>query len=190
MTGRLPAGTPAQSRVAEYRRLIDAIGRPQPTLEWALRWLELNAPSGGETTLTHGDFRTGNYMVEDKQLSGILDWEFAGWSDPMDDLGWLCARCWRFGAWEHEAGGIGSAEAVARGYAAVSGKAPDLSALPYWKVMGTMRWAVIALMQAERHLSGEQPSLELALTGRMLPEIELDLVQEINAIEEERARHA
>ena len=33
-------------------------------------------------------------------------------------------------------------------------------------------------------------ALELALTGRMLPEIELDLVQEINAIEEERARHA
>lgn len=186
----VPEGSPALARVAEYRRLIDAIGRPQPTLEWALRWLELNAPVGGETVLTHGDFRTGNYMVEDKRLSGILDWEFAGWSDPMEDLGWLCARCWRFGAWEHEAGGIGSAEAFARGYATVTGQPLDLSALPYWKVMGTMRWAVIALMQAERHLSGEQPSLELALTGRMLPEIELDLIQEIQTIEKERARHA
>jgi len=39
-------------------------------------------------------------------------------------------------------------------------------------------------------LSGEQPSLELALTGRMLPEIELDLIQEIQTIEKERARHA
>ena len=57
-------------------------------------------------------------------------------------------------------------------------------------LMGIMRWAVIALMQAERHLSGEQPSLELALTGRMLPEIELDLIQEIQTIEKERARHA
>ena len=33
-------------------------------------------------------------------------------------------------------------------------------------------------------------SLELALTGRMLPEIELDLIQEIQTIEKERARHA
>ena len=70
------------------------------------------------------------------------------------------------------------------------GKPVDLSLLPYWEVMGIMRWAVIALMQAERHLSGEQPSLELALTGRMLPEIELDLIQEIQTIEKERARHA
>ena len=186
----LPEGTPAQSRVAEYRRLIDAIGRPQPTLEWALRWLELNAPASTETALTHGDFRTGNYMVENKRLSAVLDWEFAGWSDPMEDLGWLCARCWRFGAWEHEVGGVGGTTALARGYESVSGKPVDLSLLPYWEVMGIMRWAVIALMQAERHLSGEQPSLELALTGRMLPEIELDLIQEIQTIEKERARHA
>lgn len=186
----LPDGTPALSRVKEYRRLIDAIGRPQPTLEWALRWLELNAPARTEVTLTHGDFRTGNYMVADGHLSAVLDWEFAGWSDPLEDIGWLCARCWRFGAWEHEVGGIGGTAALARGYAAVAGQPFDLDLLPYWKVMGTMRWAVIALMQAERHLSGEQPSLELALTGRMLPEIELDLIQEIQTIEEERARHA
>ncbi|MDD3352972.1 phosphotransferase family protein [Zoogloea sp.] len=186
----LPDGSPALSRVREYRRHIDAIGRPQPTLEWALRWLELNAPTSTETTLTHGDFRTGNYMVEGGRLSAVLDWEFAGWSDPMEDLGWLCARCWRFGAWDNEVGGVGGSAALARGYESVSARPLDLSLLPYWKVMGTMRWAVIALMQAERHLSGEQPSLELALTGRMLPEIELDLIQEIQSIEKERARHA
>lgn len=186
----LPDTAPALARVQECRRHIDAIGRPQPTLEWALRWLELNAPASPQVTLTHGDFRTGNYMVDGKQLSAVLDWEFAGWGDPMDDLGWLCARCWRFGAWEHEVGGIGSTAALARGYESVSGQPLDLSLLPYWKVMGTMRWAIIALMQAERHLSGEEPSLELALTGRMLPEIELDLIQEIQSIEEERSRHA
>ena len=39
------------------------------------------------------------------------DWEFAAWSDPYEDLGWLCARCWRFGNWEREAGGLGSRQA-------------------------------------------------------------------------------
>jgi hypothetical protein len=42
-----------------------------------------------------------------------------------------------------------------------------------------VRWAVIALQQAQRHLSGEQPSLELALTGRMVPEMEFDLLNQI-----------
>ena len=37
----------------------------------------------------------------------ILDWEFAAWSDPDEDLGWFCLGCWRFGAYAQEAGGIG-----------------------------------------------------------------------------------
>ncbi|HEX2519494.1 MAG TPA: hypothetical protein VHK04_08145, partial [Castellaniella sp.] len=44
---------------------------------------------------------------------------------------------------------------------------------------GLVRWSVIALQQAQRNLSGEEPSLELALTGRMLPEMEFDLLEQI-----------
>lgn len=184
-----PAANPALARVAEYRALLDQLGRPQPTLEWALRWLELNAPQQSATRLVHGDFRTGNYMVEGNQLTGILDWEFAGWGAPDEDIGWFCARCWRFGAFTHEAGGIGSLEDFLSGYERVSDTPVDRQDLPYWRIMATLRWALIALLQAERHLSGEQPSLELALTGRMLPEIELDLLDEISTLEQER-RHA
>ncbi|CCC98370.1 protein of unknown function [Azospirillum baldaniorum] len=45
-----------------------------------------------------------------------------------------------------------------------------------------MRWAAIAVLQGRRHTSGEEPSLELALTGRMLPEIELDLLRHIRGL--------
>ncbi|MFP5516612.1 MAG: hypothetical protein ACLGJC_26460 [Alphaproteobacteria bacterium] len=45
-----------------------------------------------------------------------------------------------------------------------------------------MRWAVIAIQQANRHISGTEPSLELALTGRMLPEIEMDLLLHLDAV--------
>ena len=34
----------------------------------------------------------------------------------------------------------------------------------------------------DRHLRGEQSSLELALTGRMVPEMELDVLLELEAI--------
>ncbi|ROM33953.1 hypothetical protein BK648_24655 [Pseudomonas poae] len=184
-----PAVNPALARVIEYRGLLDQMARPQPTLEWGLRWLELNAPQNSPVSLVHGDFRTGNYMVEGDTLTGVLDWEFAAWSASDEDIGWFCARCWRFGAFDKEAGGIGLTDDFLKGYEQVSKRIVDRSTLAYWRIMATLRWALIALLQAERHLSGEQNSLELALTGRMLPEIELDLVDEISAIEEER-RHA
>ena len=46
------------------------------------------------------------------------------------------------------------------------------------EVMAHIRWAVIALQQAARHLSGEQASLELALTGRVIAELELELLEQ------------
>jgi hypothetical protein len=48
--------------------------------------------------------------------------------------------------------------------------------------MAMLRWSVIALQQAQRHLSGEESSLELALTGRMLPEMEYDMLRQIESI--------
>ena len=174
-----PDLTPALYRVHTYRGYLDALARPRPALEWALRWLERFAPADDTLVLCHGDFRTGNYMVDDGGLTGILDWEFAAWSHPDEDLGWFCARCWRFGRDERAAGGIGSREAFYRGYESVSGRPVDPQSIPYWEVMATTRWAILALQQGERHMSGEQRSLELALTARMVPELELDLLEQI-----------
>ena len=42
--------------------------------------------------------------------------------------------------------------------------------------MAHLRWAVIALQQAERHRSGSQRSLELALTAHIVPELELEIL--------------
>jgi aminoglycoside phosphotransferase (APT) family kinase protein len=114
----------------------------------------------------------------------VLDWEFAGFGDPLEDLGWMLAKYWRFGAYELEAGGIGSREAFLAGYEAESGQPVDRAAVPYWEVMATVRWAVIALMQAARHYQGHESSLELALTAHVLPVLELDLLTRVREIEE------
>jgi len=173
----LPRGSPARHAVDRYRRHLEALEQPRPVLEWGLRWCEIEAPPAGELTLVHQDFRTGNYMVDDKGLTGVLDWEFCAWGDPMSDIGWFCARCWRFGRDEREAGGIAAREPFYRGYERASGRKVDPEAVAYWEVMAHIRWAVIALQQGERHTSGEQPSLELALTGRRVAELEYQLLQ-------------
>jgi aminoglycoside phosphotransferase (APT) family kinase protein len=118
-------------------------------------------------------------MVDEHgSLGGVLDWEFAAWSDPYEDLGWMCARCWRFGADDREAGGIGPREAFYRGYAQQSGTPVDDARVRYFEVMATVRWAVIALQQVGRFLDGGERTLELALTARIVPELEHDILDQ------------
>jgi len=173
----MPEGSPALHAVGRYRSHLDALGGSRPALEWGLRWCELNAPPAGEIVLVHQDFRTGNYMVDAHGLTGILDWEFCAWGEPMSDLGWFCAKCWRFGRDELEAGGIASRDNFYRGYERASGRRIDARAVAYWEVIAHIRWAVIALQQGERHLTGGEPSLELALTGRRAAELEYEVLR-------------
>ncbi|BAL24594.1 phosphotransferase family protein [Azoarcus sp. KH32C] len=167
---------PALHSVARFRAYLDRHHTPHPALEWGLQWLARYAPPRGEMVLCHRDFRTGNYMVDEQGLTGILDWEFAGWGDPLEDIGWFCAKCWRFGAHEREAGGIGEREDFYRGYETVAGRPIDRAQVPYWELMAHMNWAVIAVQQAERHVSGDENSLLLALTGHIVPELEYEIL--------------
>jgi aminoglycoside phosphotransferase (APT) family kinase protein len=168
-----PPDEPALADIAWLRSALDHMGAARPALDWALRWAELNQPRPPAVTLVHRDFRTGNYMVDEHGLTAILDWEFAGWGDPMSDLGWFCAECWRFGRRDLEAGGIGPRDAFERGYRDAGGLPIDREAIAFWEVMAHVRWAVIALQQGARHASGDEFSLEHALTGRIAAELEL-----------------
>jgi aminoglycoside phosphotransferase (APT) family kinase protein len=184
--GDAPAN-PAARRISELLSFLDGLPKAYPALEWGLRWLEVNRPTPGPAVLCHRDFRTGNYMVADGTLTGVLDWEFAGWSDPLEDIGWFCARCWRFGANAREAGGIGSREHLYEGYEEEAGSALNWSLVPYWEVLAIIRWGVIALLQGERYNSDAGRSIELALTGRKAAEMEFDMLQQIAELERGRA---
>jgi aminoglycoside phosphotransferase (APT) family kinase protein len=167
---------PAIRLINQHRRYLDRHPSLFPSLEWGLRWLERHAPPRGELVLSHRDFRTGNYMVDESGLTGILDWEFAGWSDPLEDIGWFCAKCWRFGQIQSEAGGIGRREDFYAGYEEETGSVIPKTEVHYWEVMAHMNWAIIALQQAERQASGTEDSLLLALTGHIVPELEWEIL--------------
>lgn len=179
----VPEGDPLQGRIAQLRQHLDTMGAAEPVLEWGLRWLELHAPPCRELVLIHADCRTGNYMVENGQLTAILDWEFACYSDPLEDLGWLLARCWRYGVDAKECGGIGSRASLLDAYEAQAGHAVDRPRIAYFELLATLRWAVIALMQADRHHSGRERSLELALTSHVLPSLEAEVLDQIRQME-------
>ncbi len=172
----VPPVDPARTHLAQLRDTLDALGAKRPALEWGLRWLDLHLPHAERVTLVHSDYRTGNYLVDDTGLTAILDWEFAHWGDPHFDIAWFCAKCWRFGRTDLEAGGIGPREDFYVGYEIESGASIDRDAVAAYEVLAHARWAVIALEQGERHSSGREPSLELALTGRIAAELEYEIV--------------
>lgn len=161
----------AALEVAQLRGWLDAMHLFRPGLEWALRWAERFAPAPADIALTHRDFRTGNFLVDRAGLTAILDWEFAAWSDPMADLGWFCAECWRFSRPDLEGGGLCSRGDFYAGYAEGGGRAIDPSRVRWWEVMAHVRWAVIALQQGRRCASGTE-ALNLALTGRIADTVE------------------
>ncbi|MDW8314790.1 MAG: phosphotransferase family protein [Rhodovarius sp.] len=168
--------------ISAMRAALDAGGRERPALEWALRYLETTAPPSLPPVLCHRDFRSGNIMIDQGRITAVLDWEFAGWSDPYEDLGWFTARCWRFGQDGLEAGGIGPLAAFLAGYAEVAGWQPERARLSLWQLAATIRWAVIAADQARRHLSGVERSLELALTGHLVPQLEWEALTMTEAL--------
>jgi aminoglycoside phosphotransferase (APT) family kinase protein len=170
--GPAPAD-PGRDEIARLRGWLDALGAPRPGLEWALRRAELRAPPPATPVLTHRDFRTGNVLLDADGLTAILDWEFAALSDPMADLGWFCAGCWRFSRPDLEGGGLCRREDFYAGYAAEAGLAPDHDRVRWWELMAHVRWAVIALQQGMRHASGQERSLHLALTARIADAVEL-----------------
>jgi aminoglycoside phosphotransferase (APT) family kinase protein len=169
--------TLARDNIARHRAYLDTLAESYPVLEWGLRWCETRAPQREELTFIHGDYRTGNYLVDEGKLTGVLDWEFAAWGNPLQDVGWIFAKCWRMGQHHYVVGGVADPEDFLPEYEAVSNRTVDAFALIYWQVMAHLRWAVIALQQRERHRSGIEPSLELALTGHILSDLELEILE-------------
>lgn len=178
----IPMLPPARNEVARLRAALDGAAEPRPALEYVLAWLDEHAPKPEPITLVHGDYRTGNYLVQDGRLAAILDWEFAHWGDRHEDIGWIMARCWRFGNDANETGGIGSREAFYRGYRNAASLPFDPSLIPYWEIMAAAKWATVAVLQGDRYRKGGENSIELALTGLMPSEMELDALDGIEVL--------
>lgn len=170
-----PSEDPAQDALRMLRQMLDLLPWPRPALEYGWRWASENAPKDREVTLVHGDFRTGNFMVGPEGLVGLLDWEFARWGDPLEDLGWLCVRDWRFGNVQQPAGGLCSRDLFCDAYTQASGREVDRQALRWWELMGNLRWGTAAVFQGIRYRKPKD--LELLAIPRRVCEMEYEALR-------------
>ncbi len=180
----VPISNAARTEVARCLKEVVAAGESRPALAYVLRWLERNAPDSPTIpVLVHGDYRTGNYLAKNGRLAAILDWEFTHWGDPDEDIGWFCAKCWRFGNEAQEAGGIAPRSAFLKAYERAAGRTVDPLRVQYWEIMAAAKWATIAMLQGDRFRKGGEMSIELALTGLMVSELEREAFDGIRAYE-------
>ena len=167
----------AAAQIEQYRALLDGFGEPHPAFELGLKWLEERAPEPPSTPgLVHGDFRNGNFIVGPDGIRAVLDWELAHLGDPVEDLGWLCVKSWRFGVPTKLVGGFGDIADLLAAYARAGGDPVDEETLRFWVGLGTLKWGVICEGQAFTHLNGLVRSVELATLGRRVAETEWDLL--------------
>jgi aminoglycoside phosphotransferase (APT) family kinase protein len=171
----------AEAGLDDVERNLREIEEPHPVLELALRWLRPRMPAPRPPVVSHGDYRLGNVVVHPSEgLRAVLDWELVHLADPGEDLAWVCIRFWQ-GVDQPGKPGLGPKQRFLDGYAKVAGwrLAPEM--VVYWEVFANLRWAVITLRQARRHLTGRERSLELASIGRRCAEVEWELLRLVRA---------
>lgn len=181
---RAPEGVPYSRYVVEQMyALLDKLQVHNPVWEWTLRWALNHLPQQTRTTFVHGDFRIGNVLVDVDGLTAVIDWEFAHVGDPHEEMGYICMRDWRFGAVDRHFAGLSDRETFLQAYEATSGVPVDRQAVDWWEVMGNIRWGIICMSQANRHLSGLEPSVELASLGRRSAEMQLEALRLIERLD-------
>ena len=164
--------------LAKYREVADDLDLVSPAFELGFRWLTANKPDRETTrrTVVHGDFRLGNLIIDEAGLAAVIDWELGHIGDPMEDLGWVCVRAWRFGG-SAPVAGVGQYEDFFTAYEAAAGIPVDRAAVTWWETLGTLKWGIMCGSQSNRHLSGDVPSVELAAIGPRVAEQEYDVLR-------------
>ena len=165
--------------IRDSLQVYQSFNQPQPVFDLAFKWLEAQKLTEYDDVLVHGDFRFGNFIISEENLESIIDWELAHIGNPMEDLGWLCVRSWRFGNVEKRVGGLGDIKDLIAGYESNSDIKIDESQLDIWQLYGSLRWGIICMMQTFAHLSGMVNSVEKAAIGRRVSETEFDLMNMI-----------
>lgn len=155
------------------QRMREWSTRRYPMLEWALIWFRAHAPTARRISLVHGDYRIGNFLEREGQITAILDWELVHLGDPMEDLGWVCLQAWR-GRSPYMCHLL-TREALREKYEACSGLRADTSAMNYWEAFGTFKLTVMHLGASYCFETRGFNDLRMAGMGAQLPRMLLQL---------------
>lgn len=175
----LPTDIPhddAASLLADLGQRYWDSGARIPVFDYTLRWLDDHLPEPTKPRLLHGDFRMGNLMIDGDGIAAILDWELAHIGDTAQDLAYICTPSWRFTRHDRPVGGFAEIDEFLNAYEAASSAAVDRARFDFWLVYSTLWWGVCCLGMTEIWRTGRDRTLERAVIGRRVSEVEVDLL--------------
>ena len=167
-----PGRGAAERELARWEERIARAGFPSPPLLTdALAWLRRSLPDSHEIALVHGDFRLGNWLIEQRgeeaTLLGVLDWEMVHLGDPLEDLAWCSSELWRAGTpW---AGAMLPPEEFFSAYARASGRTVDPERMAFYRVLAVVKMIAIMLTGIRAFRDGRTSDLRMAIFDHQLP---------------------
>lgn len=144
-----------------------------PSLELAALWLRDNAPVAKRISITHGDYRIGNFLEVDGRITAILDWELVQLGDPVEDLGWICLQAWR-GRSPYMCHFFEREELRDR-YAGLTGHEVSLAEMAYWEAFGTFKLAIMHYGATDCFARRGFNDLRMAGMGAQIPRMLLQV---------------
>ncbi len=161
------------ARYAHDARLVEL-----PALRRAIAWLRANVATSGRVTLVHGDYRLGNFMIDDAgRINGIFDWELAHVSDPVEDIAYSGLRLFR-GRSPLLSHLLERDDYLAR-YAERTGLVIDPDVFRFWTVLGYCKASASHLRAARAFEDGANDDLRLAAMGHQVLHVLRGLRQDL-----------
>ncbi|MGB3067354.1 MAG: phosphotransferase family protein [Ottowia sp.] len=144
-----------------------------PMLELAAAWLRERAPQASRISITHGDYRIGNFLETGDRITAILDWELVRLGDPVEDLGWVCLQAWR-GRSSYMCHFFEREELRDR-YSALTGHEVSLADMAYWEAFGTFKLAIMHYGATNCFARRGFSDLRMAGMGAQIPRLLLQV---------------
>jgi aminoglycoside phosphotransferase (APT) family kinase protein len=187
--------------IAAWRKVEANHAECNPFLRYVACWLEAHKPPPAPLTLVHGEFQTGNVMIDAQGRMQVIDWEYAHVGDPRFDLGW-CQNVAAFAP--PDLIGLDPVAFCAR-YCELTGASPAVvnpltvgyfSILAGAKAFGALLAGIAAMARGENHLlttaylvSAEPFTHRLWMGGtRRLEGAMAALAAQMEAVEQEAGR--
>ena len=167
----IPGADPKQAArwsVNYWRELwrVDG-GGTRPVVALAEQWLVDHLPDTADLVLTHGDYRTGNYLFDEEtcEVTALLDWELARIGDFHEDLAWVLIRI--FGTYDNglfRASDLFEREEFIRKYEERSGRTVDRETLFFYELFSSYKCYVIVAANGLAAARSQQNHQDVLLT--------------------------
>ncbi|MCH9675644.1 MAG: phosphotransferase family protein [Gammaproteobacteria bacterium] len=158
----------ALREVRKWRELIDVSGhKPEPVLVDLIGWLEANAPVTDRLAFVHGAYRTGNLLIDNDQISAVLDWELQVIGDPMYDVAYVISDLNREGS--DLLSNLVPRDEFYRQYETTTGLTIDEEACRYYQLLYAMRSVAFWMSASGLYAQRQSNDVRLARTAWSVP---------------------